>query len=84
MSGGWSRSDAVLDAIYRAIERFEHGERRVAVTASITGVRPERVTRRSNGDRILTPRRTTLARYLTDAALSAIREYDAVSSEEVK
>lgn len=67
------RTDDMLDAVYRAIERFETEEKRQRVWRRVTGGKVERVTHTRDGSRILTPRRSALARYVTDAVLTELR-----------
>lgn len=50
--------------------------RQVRILRGITKSNVQRRDRMPDGTRIRTPRRNALARYLTDAALTAIREYD--------
>jgi hypothetical protein len=71
-----TRTEAVLDAIYTALERWDAAERQARTVRGITKANVRRVDRLPNGDRIVTPRRSALARHLTDAALTAIREYE--------
>jgi hypothetical protein len=70
-----SATDDLLDAIYKAIERFEREERSAANWRSVVGKAnaPKRVTTTARGDRIVTPRRSALARYVTDAVLTQLR-----------
>ena len=73
-----TRQDAVLDALYRALEKWDEAERRVRDLRMIAGVRgPMRVERLADGTRIPAPRRSAMARFLTDAAMTAIREWEA-------
>lgn len=72
----WTKQDAVLDALYTALERWDQEERRARTIRAITKANVRRNDRMPNGTRIPTPRRNALARYLTDAALTAIREWD--------
>lgn len=79
----WTKQDAVLDGIYTALERWDQEERRVRTIRSITKANFRRNDRMPDGTRIPTPRRNALARFLTDAALTAIREYESAHSTEV-
>ena len=66
----------MLDAVYKALERWDEMERQARTLRQITKADVRRNDRLPDGSRIPTPRRSALARYVTDAALTAIREYD--------
>lgn len=66
--------ELVMDAIYRALARWDAAERNARDLRAITKADVRRVDRLKDGSRIPTPRRNALARYLTDAVLTALRE----------
>lgn len=69
-----SNHDDLIEAIYTALERWDAAERRARDLRGITKANVKRVDRLPNGDRILTPRRSALARYITDAVLTELRK----------
>jgi hypothetical protein len=77
----WTKQDAVLTAVYEALERWDAAERRARTIRGITKGNFRRQDRMPDGTRIPTPRRSALARHLTDAALTAIREYEAEAED---
>lgn len=78
----WTKQDAVLDAIARALERWDEAERRAHDLRAITKADVRRADRAPDGTRIRTPRRNALARYLTDATLTAMREWEQEAAAE--
>lgn len=77
-----AKSDAVLDAIYDALASWDAAERNVRTLRQITKADVRRRTRTEDGSRIYTPRRSALARHLTEAALTAIRDFEAPADPE--
>lgn len=69
-----TRQDLILTAVWEALERWEAAERQAAALRSITKADVRRVDRMPDGTRIPTPRRNALARHITDAVLTALRE----------
>jgi hypothetical protein len=69
-----TRQDAILEAVYVALESWDEAERRARVLRAITKADVRRVDRLADGTRIPAPRRGALARHLTAAVLTALRQ----------
>lgn len=71
-----SRQDAILEAVWEALQRWDEAERQARDLRAITRADVRRQTRLPDGTRIPTPRRNAMARYITDAVLTALRDAD--------
>lgn len=71
-----TKQDALIDAIWDALKRWDEGERQARDLRMITKANVQRVRRMPDGTHIPAPRRNALARYLTDAVLTAEREFE--------